>query len=220
MKAFMPPQNAKQSNRRSPRWFRFSVRMLLLVMAVMAVALALTMSRLHGRKAAVASIHAIGGTMGVSIGGPEWLRNLIGDDECFYEPQRISLGPIAKDNPPLDDELLASVANSLLAFGELRALDIRRSAVTDKSAPLLAKLDTLTHLRLSDTQITDDAIPYINQLPNLQSLMLANTRLTDACIDDLVRISTLTSLDIRGTQISQAAVSRLKKSLPACRISN
>ena len=208
------------SSRLRPRWFRFGIRLLFLVISVAAVTLALTTKRLHDRKAAIASIHEAGGTMGGSTAGPAWLRKLIGDDECFYEPQRVSLGPIAKGNPHLDDDILAALFEPLKGFRGLQALDIRRSAVTDKSASLLAQLTSVTHLRLSDTRISDTAIRHIKRLPNLQSLLLANTRLTDDCVSDLGEIVTLTSLDIRGTQISANAVKQLKESLPTCKISD
>ena len=214
------PKQANASSRRRPHWLRLGIRLLFLVITIVAVTLAVTMKRLHDRKAAVANIHEAGGTMGISITGPGWLRKLIGDDECFYEPQRVSLGPIAKGNAHLDDAILASLSESLKSLRNLHVLDIRRSAATDKSAPLCAQLTSLTHLRLSDTQITDTAIRHIKQLPHLQSLLLANTRLTDDCVSDLAEIATLTSLDIRGTQISADAVKQLKESLPTCNISN
>ena len=213
-------QQANASSRRRSHWLRFGISLLFLVIAVVAVTLVLTKKRLHDRKAAVASIHEAGGTMGVSIAGPDWLRKLIGDDECFYEPRRVSLGPTAKGNPHLDDAILASLSEALKSLRDLQVFDIRRSAVTDKSAPLCAQLTSVTHLRLSDTQVTDATIRHIKQLPNLQSLLLANTHLTDNCVSDLAEIATLTSLDIRGTQISADAVKQLKESLPTCNISN
>jgi hypothetical protein len=214
------PKHANASSHRRPHWLRLGICLLLLVITIVAGTLALTMKRLHDRKAAIANIHEAGGTMGVSIAGPEWLRKLIGDDECFYEPQRVSLGPLAKGNPHLDDAILASLSESLKGWRDLQVLDIRGSAVTDKSAPLCAQLASVTHLRLSDTQITDTTIRHIKQLPNLQSLLLANTHLTDNCVSDLSEIATLTSLDIRGTQISLDSVTQLKESLPTCNISN
>lgn len=219
MNASTASTNTNQGDRRRRRGFRFGVRILLFVVTIVAVILAWTMKCLHARKAAVANIHRVHGSMGVAIAGPEWLRTLIADDECFFEPQRVSLGPIANGNHPLDDEILASVAESLLAFDDLRVLEVRRSTITDKSAPLLAKLDSVTHLRLSYTHISDESVPHLAQLPTILSLLLANTRLTDACVDELSAMTTLTELDIRGTQISQDGVSRLKNSLPACKIS-
>ncbi len=211
-------------DRRKPRLFQIGLRVLFVGIAVLAVAaggtIAVTMKRLYDRKTAITTIHDVGGTMGFAIGGPEWLRNIVQDDECFYEPQRVSLGPIAKDNPDLDDDILASVSKSLRAFRDLRVLDIRRSTVTDESSPMLTELTSVTHLRLSDTHITDQSIQHIKQMPNLQWLMLANTSLTDDCVADLSEIKTLAGLDIHGTQITHNGISQLTESLPACKISN
>jgi hypothetical protein len=177
--------------------------------------------QLHDRKAAITTISDAGGTMGVGITGPEWLRELIGDDECFYDPQRVTLRPEGEQNSKskVNDDTLRSVSDSLLQFKNLQVLDLRRSAITDASAGLMGQLFSLTHLRLSGTRISDKTIGTISSsLRNLQVLWVADTGVTDACINDLRQISTLTSLDVRGTQITPSAVETLREGLPNCAI--
>jgi Leucine-rich repeat (LRR) protein len=209
---------------RNRNWLRFSLRMLFLLTLTVAVALGVMMKRLRDRKAAVAAIEAAGGSMGLRIAGPKWLRTIINDDKCFYEPIRVSLGRIARqrgqDEPTLDDASLARLGSVLKGFKRLEILDIRGSSITDESAELLGSLETLAHLRLSDTQITNQTIREISRLRGLQSLELRGTAITDECIDNLCGFGTLTGLDIAKTQITADGVSRLKQQLPSCKITN
>src|SRR5262245_31394571 len=132
---------------RTRGWLRFSLRMLFLLTLAVAVVLGVMMKRVRDRKTAVDAIQAAGGTMGVRIAGPKWLRKLINDEECFYEPIRVSLGPIARQRgqeaPTLDDASLARLGGVLKSFKRLEVLDIRGSATTDESAEPLGSLDNL-----------------------------------------------------------------------------
>src|SRR4051812_28288853 len=110
----------------SSRWLRFSLRTLMLLTLVIAVALGVIMKRLRDRKAAYLAIESAGGTMAVRITGPEWLLALIDDEQCFYDPVHVNLGPIARQQeqaePKLDDSLLARLAPTLKQFPHLEIL--------------------------------------------------------------------------------------------------
>jgi Leucine-rich repeat (LRR) protein len=205
------------------RWLRFGLRLLFLLTFVVAAVLGVTMKRLRDRKAAILAVKSAGGTMGVQISGPQWLQTLIGDEHTFWDPLRVSLGPIARqagqEPPALDDALLARLRPSLKDFDHLEVLDIRGSTITDQSAPLLSTMGTLTHLRLSQTQITDQTIHEISRLGSLESLELYDTAVTDASLDDLFRLTNLTYLDVRRTRITPAAAAQLQERLPRCKIS-
>jgi hypothetical protein len=207
----------------SNRWLRFSLRMLFLLTLAVAVSLGVMMKRLRDRKAAVDSIHAAGGTMGVRIAGPKWLRGLINDEHCYFEPLRVSLGPIARQRgqkaPTLDDASLARLRGVLKNFKRLEVLDLSGD-ITDQSAELLGSLKDLTHLRLSDTQIANQTIRQVSRLRHIQSLDLHGTAVNDNCIDDLCQMSSLADLDVGNTQITTDGVARLKRQLPRCKIAN
>jgi hypothetical protein len=206
------------------RWLRFSLRTLFLLTLVFAVVLGVQMKRLRDRKAAVVAIQAAGGTMGVRYTGPKWLRGLINDEQCFWDPVRVSLGPIAqqrgKDEPRLDDASLARLGGVLKSFGRLEILDIRKSAITDHSAELLGALTGIRHLRLSDTQITNRTMRHVGRLGQLESLELYGTAITDECVDDLCQLEHLTNLDIRRTGITSGGLSRLQDQRPRCKIAS
>jgi len=196
--------------------------MLFLLTLGVAVCLGVVMKRLRDRKAAVAAINAAGGTMGLTVTGPDWLRKLIDDEKCFYNPIRVSLGPIARqigrEEPKLDDASLARLGADLKSFRRLEVLDIRRSAVSDRSAGLLGELGGLKHLRLSNTQIGKATTRELRRLGQLESLLLDGTAITDECVDDLCEIRTLKNLDIQKTQITSDGVSRLRERLAGCKI--
>src|SRR5262245_52718322 len=119
----------------SNRWLRFSLRTLFLLTLLVAVGLGVQMKRLRDRKAAVHAIEAAGGTMGFAYLGPDWLRNLIKDDKCFWDPIGLTLGPHARqagqEEPTLDDARLARLSPFLEQFNHLDALNISRTTITD-----------------------------------------------------------------------------------------
>lgn len=203
-----------------PRWLRFGLRTLFLLTLVVAVILGVTMKRLRDRKAAVQTIEAAGGTTGYRLTGSKWFQSLIGDEQCFRDPIRVTLGPAAKPGRPLDDAILDRVGPSLRNFDHLEVLDIRGSGITDASAELLGAFGGLKHLRLSGTKITDVTIRQVSRLPHLEWLLLDDTAITDDCVDDLCQLRDLAGLEITGTQVSVDGVFRLKQRLPCCTIAN
>ena len=72
------------------RWFQFSLRTLLVAVAVVAVRLALTANAARKQRAAVAAIEALGGSVRYEheqnspslepLPGPKWLRELVGEE--------------------------------------------------------------------------------------------------------------------------------------------
>ena len=123
----------------------------------------------------------------------------------------------------------------LVAFGELRALDLFLSDVTDagllelprmknlrslnlsstkisdKTLDVLAKLDGLTTLSLGDTEVTADAVKKLAGCKQLTILDLSDTKATDAGLKDLCQLVHLRSLNLRGTTVTDAGL----KGLPA-----
>lgn len=208
----------------SIRWLRFSLRTLFLLTLVIGASLGVSMKRLRDRKAAIVAVRSMGGTMGIDYAGPDWLRDVVGDDECFWEPIGVTLGPnarqIGQDEPRLDDGSLRRIEPILKSFHRLEALDIRKSGITDESADLIGSLAGLKQLRLSNTRITNQTIRHISRLSQLEYLDLYATPITDECIADLCQLANLASIDLRQTAISGDGVSRLRQELPQCKIRN
>ena len=179
------------------RWFRFSLRGLFVVVTLAAIGLGLWANKLRRQKAAIEAIDALGGTYGVRIEGPEWLRNLLTDERYFYNASRVSFGPgNAGYDPsrPFTDEELANVIDQLNAF------------------------TLLTGLYLDGSDITNDGLPHLSRVRNLQRLGLARTAVTDRGLAHLEGLRDLRELELSRHYISAEGVGRLRQALPNCKI--
>lgn len=169
---------------------RFTLRALLLLVALASVGFALVATRLdhHRRQRRLAAeLEASGATATLVNAAPGWFTRLpsglqrISDEHTFAQVDNIDLVGV-----PLDERLLATLA----ACTELRYLDLSYSTITDEQ---LACLGTMQQLRV---------------------LNLANTKITDRSIHTLQACETLLDLDISGTAITAAAVANLQAALP------
>jgi internalin A len=79
------------------------------------------------------------------------------------------------DKTPASDKGLRAFARCLT---NLKVLDLSRTNVSDKSAPVLASLLKLNELRLTDTQITDAMLQAFHSHPHLDALEVSGTRVT------------------------------------------
>ena len=97
---------------RGRRWFRFSLRTLLVLMTALAVWLGLYAKSLRDRKAAVVLIEQLNGALGVKLAGPAWLWRLVGDERYFFDPAGVHFN--AGERPTDDD--LRMVMKHLVRF--------------------------------------------------------------------------------------------------------
>jgi len=75
--------------------------------------------------------------------------------------------------------------NSYLGLGQLRALYLDSSDVTDAELEHLKGLTNLRILGLSGTQITDDGLEHLQGLADLRTLWLHETHVTDEGVKEL-----------------------------------
>jgi hypothetical protein len=204
------------------RWFRFSLRVLLAVVTVAAVWMGITMKAIRDRREAIRVIDEMGGTYGVRIVGPKWLRYLVGDDKGFYDALRVSLGP---DNQgydpmrPVTDKDISLVIDHFGAFTRMSALDLWGPQITDEGLFSLTRLDGLSRLRLNSTSISDRGLETIQALKSLEHLDLGSTNVSDAGLKCLIGLANLKSLDLSRTRVTKEGVLELQKSLPNTKIS-
>jgi Leucine-rich repeat (LRR) protein len=228
------------------RWFQFSLRSLLVFVALISVACAWLHSsweRARRQRAAVEALASSGmirydyepdaSGQERSCGGlsaPTWLRRLLGDD-FFCDVVIVCSGQG-------DDQL-----QHLAAFGHLRRLTLAGGGrVTDAGLEYVKDLSRLQELTISGTNITDAGLKYLSNLTELEVLWLTATEITDAGLDSLKGLSRLRdldlsdtaitdaglmkltglrelkSLDVSNTKVSDAGVARLKRALPTCQI--
>lgn len=207
--------NASQPPKPKRRWYRFSLRTLLVVILLLSVLLgwfALKLRQAERQRRAVEAIRKAGGTVfydyqfheesGTTTGVrespvPAWLRELIGED--FF----------------------ASVAGVGFHDPEWSASDSRPTTVDDADAVLehVAGLTGVVCLRLYANQVTDVGMEHLRGLTRLRYLDLSYTQVTDAGLEHLKGLTELGLLQLHGTDVTEEGSEELRKALPDCHIS-
>ena len=177
---------AESSTAPHRRWFRFSLRFLLLLVAIIGVPLGMKMNRVRNQQAVVASLVQTGAKLkfdlhprsinGVNVTGiqeppgPQWLREILGD-KFFTELTDIQMPPRDGKSQVTDDELSFI---SRLPYLERLTIRTERISVEERTngdgLAHLARLNTLQSLSLWGFATDADAshIAKINQLENLK----------------------------------------------------
>ena len=106
----------------------------------------------------------------------------------------------------------------LVAFPELRELNLRETGITDDGMPHLAQLQNLEFLGLTGTRVTDDGLHHLTRLTELRFLTLGNTRITDEGLETLAECPRLEAINLKATRVSPEGVARLQNRLPLCRV--
>jgi Leucine Rich repeat len=202
--------------KRKRRWFQFSLRTLMIVTVICAIASAWVTGRRDQKRKeqeAVSAIVKLGGlawydyesVRGARPSGPAGLREFLGDS-FFSEVAVVNLDTEPFMSPVASNEakvLFEGVARSL-------AVDRHDSKVTDAD---LLRLETLVHvkmLNLGRTKITDAGLAHIAVLPELQTLYLYGTNVGDAGLARINGLTHLQSLDLRETNVSDAGLAHLE----------
>jgi len=179
-------------------WYgRHSLWMLLLVVTLFAVFVGVTVNRARSRKAAIVAIDEMGGMYGVRVEGPQWLRNLIGDERYLYNAIRVSFGPLNESydpSNPFTDSELGEIVDHLNAFSGFYHLDLRLTNITDNGLEHLKRLRKLEVLSLDNTAISDEGLAHLHSRSSLRQLVLSRT------------------------QVTSEGVARLQQKLPNCEI--
>ena len=161
------------------------------VTAIMAVGLRFGLP-VYRQQAAVRNVYTTGGWVTTRSGGPDWLRERIGDERMKYfdEVERVEA-----DGTGLHDSTLSGFRN-LKGLTTLRLAD---TEVSDAGLANLFGMSSLEELSLARTNVGDAGIAYLTGLLMLQSLNLDGTRVTDAGLAHLRGLSRLRGLSLRGT---------------------
>jgi len=110
-----------------------------------------------------------------------------------------------------DDELaeLASLSPFVVAA------DFSGTAITDRSARIIAAMKKLHHLRLAHTAITDSTIAGLGTLDQLESLSVFDTKVSESSLPVFTSLARLRKVYAGGTRIPQdvAAPSQVREKL-------
>jgi hypothetical protein len=171
------------------RRFRLSVRALMAVILVIAVALGWYLETVRNQQKAVAAIRQAGGSVTydwdwgnhdpniTSYGGkpraPKWLSDRLSAD-YVANVDHVSLMP--RKGMIINDQTLEAVAG----FGHVVSLWLNGAAVTDAGMVHFKGLGRLSDLNLGNTKVTDAGLAQLAGLTNLRTLFLVGSPVTDA----------------------------------------
>jgi len=206
-----------ENERPKHRWFRFSLRTLLVAILVLSLPLswyACRTEKSRRRREAAGPLRQAGYLMFCPPGlyddedrGPRtpWLVDVFGI-EFFYGPNYIIAPP--------DSKVTTADLKRITSFPEVRCVRLDRTDVNDTGLRTLASMPNLERLHLVDTQATDAGIRHLKELGKLKELSLAGTSVTD------VGLKHLEELDLRflsvGSGVSEAALREWSKDHPNC----
>ncbi|QDU46355.1 hypothetical protein Mal52_48740 [Symmachiella dynata] len=179
----------------------------------------------------VAGIEAHGGRVGFNQGGPQWLRDVVGDEwmKPFDAPEQVSwkkprtsgawtLPSISGvgSGPPkekLTDAVFIRYVVPLDDLHGIRTVVIDRSNLTHRSFKELAQFEHLEVLSLSDKAFDDEALGHFSMSFNLQKLFLSGTSISDEGLQHLYWLENLKVVSLYDTNVTSQAEWRLQRRL-------
>jgi hypothetical protein len=216
--------------KRRPRWLRFSLRTLLVVMTLLCVWVGIRANAGRRQREAVEAIKSAGGTVvydyqyvprAKPTGLPLfdyrvdfdaqppisfWLRMALGDD-CF----RTVVAVYFNDPKP-------NIAKA--EFDQIAALPALRQFVLGPDQPgwkiegsdlaALAEPNQLEVLQLFGTHVTGDMLAQLHSLTKLTAVTISNSDFDDAAMEQIGKMTNLRSLDLDGTEVTDAGIRQLR----------
>lgn len=203
------------------RRFQFSLRTLLILVAVVSLGLGLLMKPLnkYRRKQAELRAFALASRLGAEVDGSfsEEAPSEEGWGRVCFDGIRLD-GVDLRDLdgfPILELRLINTVVSEevvthLRVLRNLKYLDLSGSKVDDAGLMHLKELPGLTGLILTNTSITDDSLRHLEGLVNLRSLGLGGTQITGPGLSHLKGLSNLRVLSLKNTPVTDDGLDHLK----------
>ena len=197
------------------RWLRFSLRTMMLLVAVVAVPLAGKFNRVRNQRAVVAEVADLNGQViydyqlgfkeparqTVEPPGPRWLRELLGDD-FFATVARIDI-----EDVPVTGATLALIAT----LPDLQQLGLTSNQINVTGLRHLAKLNKLEGLGLQSTSITDSSLAHLAELKGLKYLTLEGSLITDSGLVQVAKLTQLEALELHADTVTDDGLRPLAK---------
>ena len=209
------------------RWFRFSLRTLLVLMTVLCVWIGIQVNSARRQREAVAAILKAGGTVAFdyqvvrqplpttpgshwlssdtknSPPGPAWLRRQIGDD--YF--RTVAFVYFHMPNRTIDKTVL----DQLVSLPQTEQFLIQNCDIRDTDLTALKQLHQLTTLQIVGVRRINGSI--LASLPNpgrLTNLALSETDVNDEAMEYVGKMTMLLDLFLRGTQVTDAGLEHLQ----------
>jgi hypothetical protein len=220
--------DAVHAARRRP-WFRYRLRTVFVVVAVLCVVLGRYVRERRDQRAAIAAVQRLGGAflLADQYAGAK-LRGLVGRQVPQFDVVRASALPYGdtapKAQPTSAGQPATPAATTALPpgpawarrlFGEyffanVAAIRLPYYPAEDIDARNLSRLSTLKELVLSGTRIDDEDLRHLGRLDGLESLYIADANITDDGLAHVGRMRSLVDLVISGNVISDRGLTHLR----------
>ena len=193
---------------RKRRWWRFSLRTMLLASTAVCVWFGMLASSARRQQQAVEAIQKVYGTVtydwqfaepsqqkpgGPTPPGPQWLRRLLGPhyfDDVVEVSLNNNIGPTGAHGR------LAAVAPHLHNLPRLRELDLISHDLTLEEAAHIGRLKQLELLRTLSMEITVETAAEIANATGLREIDFSNVIVTPAALRKLARLPRLESFSL------------------------
>src|SRR5262249_42792281 len=128
----------------------------------------------------IRKIEGMGGRVGGALGGPDWLRRLVGDEWMrLLRDERTS---VQLDWTDADDATLLYLS----AFPDIESVNLNHTEVTDAGLRHLSSLRNLRYLHLENTWVTDAGLRHLYGLKSLQFVQV-DPRVSKRGMEELER---------------------------------
>jgi len=118
--------------------------------------------------------------------------------------------------PATDDALVARVVGPIQA--DVAELVLARTAISDASLELAARMPSLRRLDARSTKVTDAGVRALSANAHVEELVLAQTSLTDAAIDPLLSMPALKRVYVWHAGLGADAIARLRRERPSLHV--
>jgi hypothetical protein len=162
------------------------------------------------------AVKAARGTVRYEGGGPQWLREVAGDDamHLFDRLTAIDLNdkgnphdPTYKRNTTLSDAWLTNLVN----LPDLAYLDLSNSNIAGPGLKHVGALKSLERLNLTLTLITDPWLEQLGGLTNLRVISLASAKSSGAGYKFLGNLKRLESANFHTAPVDDAGIAGISK---------
>jgi Leucine-rich repeat (LRR) protein len=162
-----------------------------------------------------ADVKAVKGLSATTIGGPGWLRRLVGDKPMSLFDKLTDIDLYDRAIPIKSGfrsrQITDNWLHRLAGLPDLRYLDISVTVVVGPGLRHVGKLKNLESLNLTLTGVTDPQLGQFRGLSNLRKLLLASTKCKGRGFKDLATLTNLENLNLHYTPVHDAGLKEISR---------
>lgn len=198
------------------RWFRFSLRTLLLVILISAVPIGWLTARVRyerRQQATLAPWREMGRVSAWNYDDDKRRLRMVALEptkSVLTDRERSSfntLGRLRLGGPMVTDAWLANFRGA----DQLRFLELDGTGIGDAGLAHVATLRGLESLSLNQTAVTDAGMKHLTALSNLRDVQLYKTGISDKGLLELVPLKKLGALGLEGTRVTKKGAAEYRR---------